>query len=156
MQFIQTNILSIPQKKAILKLWNQEYPKRISYKDLSDFEKYLEALTKQSHILMIDEKQEIKGWYFDFIREGEKWFAMILDSNVHGNGFGTELLNLAKEKETVLNGWAVDHNNDQKQNGEIYKSPIGFYLKNGFKVISEIRLELEQISAVKIKWERME
>jgi hypothetical protein len=27
-----------------------------------------------------------------------------------------------------------------------------FYLKNGFKKLAETRLELEKISAVKIKW----
>jgi len=108
-------------------------------------------LIDQYHILLLDDTK-IKGWYFNFIRENEKWFGMILDSDIQGKGFGTKVLNLAKEKESVLNGWVIDHNNDKKQNGEFYKSPLGFYQKNGFEVISNIRLELDKISAVKIKW----
>ncbi|MCB0473527.1 MAG: hypothetical protein KDC56_10755, partial [Flavobacteriaceae bacterium] len=59
-----------------------------------------------------------------------------------------------KEKETELNGWVIDHDNDYKINGELYKSPLNFYLKNGFQKSSDRRLELEKISAVKIKWKK--
>jgi hypothetical protein len=63
-----------------------------------------------------------------------------------------KILNLAKEKETELNAWVIDHNNDIKKNGNKYKTPLEFYLKNGFEKLTENRLELEKISAVKIKW----
>ena len=76
------------------------------------------------------QEEKIKGWYFDFNRDSEKWFAMILDASIQGQGFGRQILNQAKEKESELNGWVIDHNNDLKANGEYYKSPIGFYLKN--------------------------
>ena len=152
MEFIKLTELSKMQKKEILNLWNNEYPEKLNYETLSEFEKYLENLTEQSHIIVINENQKIEGWYFDFIRENEKWFAIILNSNYHGKGFGTKILNLAKEKESQLNGWVIDKNNDRKKNGELYKSPLDFYLKNGFKKLVKNRLELEKISAVKIKW----
>ena len=38
------------------------------------------------------------------------------------------------------------------KSGKPYRSPLDFYIKNGFKVLPEIRLELPSISAVKIKW----
>ena len=152
MEFIRTTKLSKDWKAEILELWNKEYPKKLKYKSLLDFENYLEILTDQSHIVMIDENQNIKGWYFDFIREEEKWFAILLDSNIQGQGFGTQLLNLAKEGASELNAWVIDHDNYKKQNGEFYKSPLSFYLKNGFEKHSGIRLELDKMSAVKIKW----
>lgn len=62
------------------------------------------------------------------------------------------MLNKLKDDEDTLNGWVIDHDLDKKSNGYYYKSPIGFYQKNGFKVISETRLELEIMSAVKIIW----
>lgn len=152
MIFIQLSVLTENQKKEILDLWNAEYPEKLNYKNLADFEKYLVSLTEQSHILLVDKHQKIKGWYFDFNRNEKKWFAIIIASTLHGKGFGTKLLNLAKKKELELNGWVIDHNEEQKKNGQYYSSPLEFYLKNGFNKMDNDRLELEKISAVKIKW----
>ena len=126
MEFIEKIELSKNDKKEILNLWNSEYPEKLNYQTLSEFEKYLEDLTEQSHILMISQNQSIKGWYFDFIRDQEKWFALILDSKFQGKGFGSKILKLAKEKESELNGWVIDHNRDKKKNGEAYISPFKF------------------------------
>ena len=154
MEFIKQTKLSKTDKREIFDLWNNEYPKKLNYKLFEEFEKYLENLKNQSHILMRNENQNIKGWYFDFIREKERWFAIILDSKLHGQGIGTKILNIAKKKETELNGWVIDHNNYKKKNEELYASPLNFYLKNRFEKISKKRLEIEKISAVKIKWKK--
>ena len=154
MEFIRQIVLSKADKKEILTLWNDEYPEKLNYRTLSEFEKYLGSLTEQSHILMKSENHRIKGWYFDFVRENEKWFAIILDSNFHRKGYGTELLNLGKEKESELNGWVIDKQDYKRKNGKLYKSPLIFYLKNGFEKLDNERLELEKISAVKIKWKK--
>ena len=135
-------------------MWNNEYPEKLNYRNLTDFEDYLKHLTQQSHIIMVDENQNVKGWYFDFIRENEKWFALILDAKLQGKGLGRKMLNLAKEKESELSGWVIDGSNDKKQNGEFYESPLSFYLKNGFELLVKNRLENEKVSAVKIKWEK--
>ena len=152
MEFIKTSGLSKLQKQEICDLWNHEYPEKLSYQTLIEFEQYLKNLKEVSHIIMLDENQNIRGWYFDFYRDHEKWFAIILNSEFQGKGWGRKILNLAKENETELNGWVIDHNRDKKRNGEFYKSPLNFYLKNGFEIISESRLEHEKLSAVKIKW----
>ncbi|HEX7869633.1 MAG TPA: hypothetical protein VF455_05905, partial [Chryseobacterium sp.] len=76
----------------------------------------------------------------------------ILSENLHGKGRGTKVLNELKQNKNELNGWVIDHSNDRKINGEFYKSPLEFYKKNEFEVLSDIRLELEIMSAVKIKW----
>lgn len=78
-----------------------------------------------------------------------------MDSKIHGQGLGTKILKQVKENEIELNGWVIDHNRDKKSNGEFYKSPLNFYLKNGFKKLSRNRLELYKISAVKIKWRKL-
>jgi len=153
-EFIKLKELSKTNKEEVLSLWNNEYPEKLAYNTLQDFENYLENLTEQSHILLIDNNEKIKGWYFDFTRENEKWFVIIIDSKLHAKGLGTRILNIAKEKEIELNGWVIDHNNDRKKNGEIYRSPMDFYLKNGFKRLEKVRLELEKISAVKMQWRK--
>jgi len=154
MEFIKRSSLSVSEKLEVFELWNNEYPEKLSYKEKGEFDTYLKALKEQSHILLVDINKKIKGWYFDFKRENEKWFAIILDSEIQGKGLGTKILELAKEKENELNGWVIDHNRDKKKNGELYNSPLNFYLKNGFEKSVIDRLELKNISAVKIKWRK--
>ena len=154
MKIITTNNLDNQQKKVIYELWNAEYPKNLTHPNLIDFENYLNALTNQHHNLLIDKYGIIKGWYFDFDRNNEKWFAMILASEIQGKGFGTLLLNEAKKRESVLNGWVIDKTNYLKQSCDRYKSPIYFYIKNGFHKLPEIRLELTHLSAIKIQWKK--
>jgi len=150
--FIEKSELSELDKVQTCQLWNNEYPEKLTFSSHDDFEEYLTKLSALSHILMLDNSGNIRGWYFDFIRENKKWFVVILDSNIHGLGYGTTILNEAKKKESELNGWVIDHNTDRKRNGEIYKSPLGFYMQNGFIKLSECRMELDVISAVRIKW----
>ncbi|WP_372766547.1 GNAT family N-acetyltransferase [Lutibacter sp.] len=154
MKIITTNSLENHQIKVVYELWNAEYPKNLFHNNVSDFKNYLENLTNQWNLLIIDENGNIKGWYLDFLRADEKWFAMILASEIHGKGFGTRLLNEAKKRASELNGWVIDKPNYLKQNGDCYKSPIPFYQKNGFHVLPEVRLELEHLSAVKITWKK--
>lgn len=154
MKIITLTQLSKPDKIQLLELWNNEYPKKLNYNSLQDLDDYLSGLTNQSHTLILNNSDEIVGWYFDFIRDNQKWFAIILDAKIQGKGFGTLLLNKAKEKEQELNGWVIDHNHNKKLNGETYQSPLAFYLTNGFSLIKQSRLKLEHISAVKIKWSK--
>lgn len=151
MKIITNNRLDLEQKRQILQLWNNEYPEKLAYKNLEGFENYLEKLHNVNHFLLTD-NEEIHGWAITFMRDSEIWFAIILSGNIHGEGWGTKMLNELKQNKTELNGWVIDHNNDKKINGKFYKSPLEFYLKNEFKVLSDIRLELEMMSAVKIKW----
>lgn len=152
MKIIETFYLTIQQKKEIYTLWNKEYPKNITFLEFTDFELYLKDLHKQHHLLLLNEFNTIKGWYFDFERDNEKWFAMILSSTVQGKGFGTSLLNRVKKTTSELNGWVIDHQNYKKRNKTTYNSPIPFYIKNNFNILPKIRLETAKISAVKIKW----
>lgn len=144
--------LNNKQKERILELWNNEYPEKLAYNSVSDFENYLNKLTEQNHYFLLDKSEEINGWATTFISENEKWFAIIVSEKLHGKGFGTKILNELKNNENTLNGWVIDHDSDKKLNGNFYQSPLKFYLKNEFEMLSETRLELEIMSAVKIKW----
>ncbi len=154
MELIILSQLNPLQKNEIHELWNREYPKKICHNELSDFENYLAGKEDPCHMLLLNDKGKIIAWYFDFIRRDEKWFVLILDSAYHGKGIGTQMLDQAKEKEIELNGWVIDRDPGKKLNGEDYRFPLGFYLKNGFEILSDVRLELEKISAVKIKWKK--
>jgi len=148
----RTKILTSSQKQDLFELWNKEYPRNLKYENIKDFEDYLMPLKDLNNILLLDENEKIKGWYFDFLRENERWFAVILDSNIQGQNFGTQILNLSKVENTELNGWVIKSETYLKDNGEPYNSPIEFYRKNGFKILEETKLETDNISAIKVKW----
>ncbi len=152
MEIIKTENLSETQKESIIRLWNAEYPVQIQQSGIDSFDEYLSIKGNLQHYLLTDTDENIKGWLATFMRDGEKWFALLVDSSEQKKGYGTRLLNEVKELENELNGWAIDQNKELKANGETYLSPIGFYLKNGFEVLNDVRLETETMSAVKIKW----
>lgn len=103
------------------------------------------------HKMLTDEKSTIGGWAFSFGSDNERWFAIILFEKMQGQGLGRKMLDKLKQSENNLNGWVIDHNNDKKKNGKPYNSPLGFYQKCDFKILKKERLELDKISAVKIK-----
>ena len=155
MKIEKSTSLSKHQLDQLLQLWNDEYPKQITYHSLIELEIYLEKLMAVEHTLIVNENDKIKGWYFQFDREGEKWFVIIISSDLKGKGWGKKLMRLAQEKEDILNGWVTDHDRYLRRNGEVYSSPLGFYKKLGFRILNE-RMEKEspQLSAVKIRWTR--
>jgi GNAT superfamily N-acetyltransferase len=154
MNITKTENLSEEQKQSIVRLWNIEYPAQLQHSGTASFDEYLSKLGRPEHYLLTDEDENIKGWLACFVREEAKWFAMIVDTSEQKKGYGSQLLSTVKEFETEINGWVMDRNADSKANGETYRSPLGFYLKNGFEVIPDVRLENEKMSAVKIKWTR--
>lgn len=154
MKIIESRLPDTFQKIAIVELWNNEFPEKLTYTAMEDFEDYLQALTDPLHCFLYDENEVINAWAFTFSRNEERWFAIIVSEQVQRNGYGSMLLNHLKDKEPELNGWAIDHNNDMKNNGQNYLSPLGFYQKAGFEVCNDTRLEIEKLSAVKIKWKK--
>ena len=57
-----------------------------------------------------------------------------------------------KSENELFYGWVIDHNDDLKSNGKYYQTPMPFYVKHGFEILEDIRIESEMIRAVKIKW----
>ena len=77
---------------------------------------------------------------------------MILDSEIQRKGYGTKLLKRSKEINSELNGWVINSSKFKKANGEMYKSPIEFYQKNGFQDFPDIVLKINKFEIVKVKW----
>ena len=152
MKITRTTKLSTAEKSQVLTLWNSQYPVKLAYHSLADFDVYLQNLTDLTYYLWTDNESNILGWASTFTRDNEKWFAIILTETLQGKGFGRKMLDELKQHESVLNGWVIDHDNDIKKNGEFYKSPLKFYEKCDFNILTDQRIELEKISAVKIKW----
>ncbi|WP_339608751.1 GNAT family N-acetyltransferase [uncultured Roseivirga sp.] len=152
MKVIQTNQLTTHQKERVTALWNAEYPASLSYNSIAGFDEFLDKIEQLKHYILSDNGQNIVGWLLVFIRDEEIWFSVILDSNYQKVGLGKQLLNLAKQDFKTLNGWVIDNASSKKSDGSLYPVPLPFYLKNGFNVLNDVRLETEKLSAVKIRW----
>ncbi|WP_104384474.1 GNAT family N-acetyltransferase [Sphingobacterium sp. HMA12] len=136
---------------ALMNLWNHEYPSSLSYNRITDFENYIKTLLFPEHILIKNENHLI-GWAAKFDRETDRWFVIILSRIAQGKGLGSELMNRLKKNECRLNGWVIDHDLEIKTDGSPYQSPLGFYIKNEFIPATDQRLELPNLSAVKVTW----
>lgn len=148
-EFRNTMTLSDEELSSLNELWNSEYPIALNYSS-AGFRSYIQSLTDLNHVI-VHSGPEIIGWYFDFIREGERWFGMILKRNVQGLGIGSTLLLQAKGMRNELNGWVIDRGDHLRLDGSPYPGPLPFYVYNEFEIINE-RLDLEAFSAVRVQW----
>ena len=156
MNIIEQAELSAEQKARIVELWNAEYPLSIGYSEVSGFDDYLNNLGDKKHFLLMDLADKVVGWALLFERENAKWFAIIIDGNSQGQGFGAKLIDALKATENRFFGWVIDDDDNLKSNGEKYRSPLGFYKKLGFKVHVNDKIVKQQISGVKIEWNALD
>ena len=152
--FKEATQITRKQKEKIIILWNTEYPINLKHSGVDSFDAYLSALKKKRHLLIVNDQNDVLGWYMDFDRDEERWFVMILDISIQGKGIGSKILKKAKTTNDTLSGWVTDHDQFMKEDGSFYKSPIHFYTKNGFTIYPEITLRSEKLSAVKIRWQK--
>lgn len=151
-RFESTKTLNSTQKEAIRLLWNSEYPINILHETIADTEQYLNKLTDQNHTFVYVDSGNIIAWYFDFIRDQERNFAIIVSNEHQKKGLGIELINLAKMNNSVLNGWVIISEGHKRQNSKPYKLPLGFYQNLGFQTLQEEK-EIQGLRLVKIRFE---
>ena len=146
MEILKTKSINSDQFQQINQMWNEEYP--IQLKDR--FGLLLDGIEHYNHYL-IEQKNEVIAWAVEFEKEQEKRFSIIVKNEHKGKGLGKLLIHRLKSDLNEFYGWVIDHNNDLKQNGAFYISPLDFYLKNGFEVLKDERIDNEFLKAVKIK-----
>lgn len=144
--------LSAPQKADIREIWNAVYPDFIAFSHSTDFDSYLNTLRHCTHYIASDYRGKVFGWLATFHRDDERWMVMMIDESAQSKGVGKGLLRTAQDHEDVLCGWVVDHDRYVKVNGKRYRSPLSFYVNEGFEVLSDVRFEDGKLSAVKVKW----
>lgn len=155
MKIIQVHQLDHIQREFIrTQLWNKEYPVSIQLPSNQAFLEYLFPLEDKRHYLAI-ENEEIVGWLMDFIRDEQRFFAMIVLGKQQGKGIGSTLLNTAKANNNRLTGWVIEGNQTLlKQNGEVYKPPISFYERHQFQLLRDVQLKIPQFLMFQIYWKK--
>lgn len=149
-RIIHTRNLSPTQLEQIDELWNLNYP--LNLKDR--FRLLLVETTHQNHYILFNSNNRMLGWAMDFERDDEIWFSILVDNVGKGKGFGRRLMEAMMERNSRLNGWVIDHENEVLHDGSPYKSPIMFYQRLGFTTHADVRIETPIISAVKVSWQK--
>lgn len=150
MEIIKTKNLTKRQFSRINQLWNEEYPTRLSDR----FGILLDGVSDYTHYLIEDENNNVLAWAVDFEKDNEVRFSIIVDRKQQGRGLGTYLLTRLKEDLPDFYGWVIDRDDDKKADGQNYRSPLIFYIKNGFEVLHDTRIDNEFLNAVKIRSNR--
>jgi GNAT superfamily N-acetyltransferase len=140
--------LTEKQVERIDLLWNEVYPVNLNNR----LNLLLAGIKQYNHYLLLGDSEELIGWAVAFLRDQETWFSILVAPAHQNKGYGKILIDSLKHDFNTLCGWVIDHDNDLKQDGTGYLTPIPFYLKAGFKILTE-RIETDIISAVKIKFE---
>jgi hypothetical protein len=148
MEIRKTTLLSDKQKEQIHSLWNDEYPAKLKDR----FSILLEGVAWFNHYIIEDVNNNLIAWAVDFEKEKQVRFSIIVSSKHKGKGLGSMLISRLKKENQEFYGWVIDHDEDLKLDGGIYKSPMSFYLKHDFHILNEKRIDSEMIRAVLIKW----
>ncbi len=148
MKINKTKILTDKQKEQINALWNDEYPAKLKDR----FPILLDGADWFNHYIIEDLNNNAIAWAVDFEKEKQVRFSIIVSSIHKGKGLGGMLIEKLKAENQEFCGWVIDHNDDLKLNGEYYRSPMPFYLKHGFEILNDKRIDNEMIRAVLIKW----
>ncbi|MCQ0112140.1 GNAT family N-acetyltransferase [Zhouia amylolytica] len=154
MRFLTVLHLNEKEKLQLIELWNEVYPDILQFKSTYEFDKYLSKLKDVRHTLLFDDANDIKGWFADFLRNDERWFVMMVSSDLQGKGYGSSFLNEAKKHFDSLSGWVICEHEYTKKNGKPYKPPVEFYEKNDFMLYPEVIFETDVLKTVKMQWKK--
>lgn len=148
MRITKTKIISQLQTEQINALWDIEFPEKLNGR----YPLLLEEATSFDHYIIEDDAQKIIAWAVIFEKDQQIRFSLIVAANQQQKGLGGLLIERLKSDNQEFYGWVIDHNDDLKTNGEHYLSPLPFYLKHGFEILNDQRIDSPMIKAVLIKW----
>lgn len=125
----------------------------LAYPGLAELEQYLNSLINATHYIVRGDGR-VLAWACVFTRDEARWFAIIVGRSLQGKGMGTQIMQQLIGAEPVLNGWVTDKGEYDRSDGSPYCLPLPFYLKLGFKIRAEHRLELPFMSCVRVEYRR--
>ncbi len=146
-----SDLLSPEEKYQIFQIWCSEYPRQSVFNTYKKFDDYICAMVNPTHYLVKDTTKKVLGWLVTVDRDNSRWLVILVHSDTQKLGLGSLLLNEVKYVEPSISAWITPHNNYFKADGSIYRTPLPFYLKNGFQLTDET-FEKDDFSGTKIIW----
>ncbi len=150
MAITKTTVLTQHQANQLNELWNNEYPLTLANR----FNILLDGVDHYMHYIIQDSNQTVMAWAVVFEKEQQMRFSIIVSDTHKNKGLGTLLINALKQDYTEFYGWVIDHDHAIKSNGSYYQSPMPFYIKQGFEILTDIRINTNMLQAVLIKWKQ--
>jgi GNAT superfamily N-acetyltransferase len=147
---------AVPQHAlaAMRDIWNNVYPACIAADELR-FQAWIGALEEPFFLLLWDNnKQELLGWCCAFLRQGMRWFTVLIDESAQGKGIGTKLMQELMSRYNALSGWVVDTDQYTTLKGIPYRSPLEFYRKLGFLIHPNIVFPDPKLRAICTTWQK--
>ena len=147
---ISTTHLSKKHHAQINTLWDEEYPTTLAGR----FSVLLNDASIFKHFIILDLNQNVRAWAVYFQKDEEIRFSILVDRNHQGKGYGMQLIDAMKCELTEFSGWVIDKSHFMRKDGTAYHSPLGFYLKLGFEILHEQRIDNDMINAVKVRFSK--
>jgi GNAT superfamily N-acetyltransferase len=127
-------------------LWDDEYPATLEGR----FSMLLDDAILFKHFLILDQEENVLAWAVYFQKDEEIRFSILVDRKYQGLGYGKQLIDALKDELPEFYGWVIDKPNFIRKDGSAYPSPLSFYLKLGFEILPDQRIDNDMINAVKV------
>jgi len=138
--------LSEKHHAQINELWDEEYPTTLAGR----FPMLLDDAIMFKHFLILDQAENVLAWSVYFQKDDEVRFSILVGRSNQGKGYGKQLINAMKNELPEFYGWVIDKPNFIRKDGSSYPSPLSFYLKLGFKILPDQRIDNDMINTVKV------
>lgn len=129
---------------------NPKFTRDIKYETFKNFLKKSDDLK----IITATSEEKLLGWLMVSFadRLGIYHFNMVVHRDFQRTGIGGKLLINAKLHYKELYGVVVPVNRYKRRDGTQYRSPLDFYLKNGFTTTGKKFVEYRDVTMLEIKW----
>lgn len=144
--------------EELLVIQNKRLPDNL-YTEFDEFKRRLSNYRDPEYITLHDEDDTILG--FVILRsigvDNHRYGILIVDDVAAGNTYGKQIIDAAKESNDNLYGWVYDGDHRKTKDGSKYKSPLTYYITQGFKIDKpkKVHPSVEEDGKIKrIKWEK--
>jgi GNAT superfamily N-acetyltransferase len=146
---ITSTQLSEKHHTQINALWDDEYPTTLAGR----FSMLLTDVRMFKHFLVLDKEDNVLAWAVYFQKDDEIRFSVLVNRKHQGQG--KQLIDAIKSELSEFSGWVIDAPHYIRKDGTAYPSPLSFYLKLGFEILPEQRIDNALINAVKVRFIRV-
>ncbi len=136
-----------------IKINLSEYPKFTREIKFLKFKNFLNQ-NEERKIIIATSDEKLIGWLMVSFADklGIYHFNMLVHRDFQRTGIGSKLLLNAKEHFNELYGVVVPVNRYKRRDGTQYRSPLEFYLRNGFQLTGKKFIGYKDVTMVEIKW----